>query len=356
MQAVQTRLDEFLETRTPILAPLGEHPLTLLDVSRSFLSGGKRFRAQFCYWGWRSVTVADSVPEQAWSGILTAAAALEVFHAAALVHDDLIDHSDLRRGAPSAHRRFERIHDDNSWAADGIDFGRASAVLLGDLLIVWSDELLDDSLDSLPGSTAAAVRSEFNRMRTQVTAGQYLDIVAERAWRTLDSDPFEQARRVIVYKSAKYSVESPLALGALHGRASDQQLAALRAYGLPLGVAYQLRDDLLGVFGDPARTGKPSGDDLREGKRTVLVALARRNMGDSDREELDRALGDPELSGDRVRHVQHSIRDSGAAAEVEELIALEAARALDALEDAPLEPQATQRLRELASTVTVRDA
>lgn len=193
-------------------------------------------------------------------------------------------------------------------------------------------------------------------MRTQVTAGQYLDIVAERAWRTLDSDPFEQARRVIVYKSAKYSVESPLALGALHGRASDQQLAALRAYGLPLGVAYQLRDDLLGVFGDPARTGKPSGDDLREGKRTVLVALARRNMGDSDREELDRALGDPELSGDRVRHVQHSIRDSGAAAEVEELIALEAARALDALEDAPLEPQATQRLRELASTVTVRDA
>lgn len=358
---VHERIEEFLVERSSILRSISPDLDPLDAFSRRFLSGGKRFRALFCYWGWEAIGARGFDPFAAENGrdrfpVVSAASALEIFHAAALLHDDIIDNSDTRRGAPSAHRLFERLHADSGWAGSSPDFGRASAILLGDLLLGWSDELLDEGLSALPDRDAArAARGEFMRMRTEVTAGQYLDILEERAWLTQpESEQRLRAERVIIFKSAKYSVEAPLTIGAAIAGASRTQLDALREFGLPLGVAYQLRDDLLGVFGDPEVTGKPSGDDLREGKRTILIAIARERLAPGQRRLLDELLGDPELAPEQVMMLQRTIRDCGAVDEVEALIATNVATALAALDDAPLSRDARGELGSLAKTVTRR--
>lgn len=362
---VQNRIDEFLDARVPILAAISDDTAPIEVVSRDFLRFGKRFRARFAYWGWQSVQgtgSSDDVFGDSRSrdvpAVVGVAAALELFHAAALVHDDLIDASDTRRGAPSAHRRFEREHRDRSFVGDATRFGDSSAILLGDLLLVWSDELFAESLDQLSDrDNARAARAEFNRMRTDVTAGQYLDIVAEASWpHVREGREVDTAITVITYKSAKYSIEAPLAIGASLGGASLPQMAALREFGLPLGIAFQLRDDLLGVFGDSEVTGKPTGDDLVEGKRTVLVALARRALPTSARRTVDELLGDPELTLEQVQMLQETIRGSGAIDEVEQLIASNVERALQALDGAPLTSDARDALSRLADSISVRTA
>lgn len=356
---VQSRIGEFISSRETILSQVGSGLDPFAAFSREFLSGGKRFRARFCYWGWQSVSDApghgETDGQASLSDVVSAASSLEIFHAAALIHDDIIDNSDTRRGAPSAHRRFEQLHRDGGWAGDGDAYGRAAATLLGDLLLGWSDELLDEALDSCSRPVARSARAEFNRMRTEVTAGQYLDILEERAWRAHDEDSqLSRAQQVLIYKSAKYSIESPLALGALLAGATDTQLASLRSFGLPLGVAFQLRDDLLGVFGDAAVTGKPSGDDLREGKRTVLIALTRAAIPAPARRILDELLGDPELDDSQVAALQATIRESGAVDQLEAMIDSNVTRAVAALDAAELSPIATTQLRELADAVTRR--
>ena len=358
---VQNRLDDFLDSRTATLQDIDADLTPFLQFSRDFLKGGKRFRALFCYWGWRSVTgdTGDGFPEHSvdLASVVGAASALEIFHAAALVHDDIIDHSDTRRGGAAAHRRFERLHRDKNWIGSSSGFGEAAAILLGDLLLAWSDEVLVDSLLALDSTAAAReARQEFDRMRVEVTAGQYLDVLGELAWPTEpDDDALARAHRVIVFKSAKYSVEAPLVIGAHMAGATAQQVEALRSFGLPLGIAYQLRDDLLGVFGDAARTGKPSGDDLREGKRTVLVALARERVPEETRRLLDEMLGDRALDDGRVRMLQDAIRDTGAVEMVESLIDENLAQALHALSEAPLAPGARSELAGLAEAVTRRN-
>lgn len=352
VELVNGRIDDFLNTRIPIVDALGPDLTPLIDFSRQFLSGGKRFRALFCYSGWQSAgTSATDL-----SPAVSAAAALEIFHAAALVHDDIIDNSDTRRGAASAHKLFEGMHGDKAWAGHRGEFGRAAGILLGDLMLGWSDELLDEGLDVVPDRSAARLaRTEFNRMRTEVTAGQYLDILEERAWLTQpEAELLDRALRVIVYKSAKYSVQAPLVIGAALAGASPALLDALRSFGLPLGIAYQLRDDLLGVFGDAAVTGKPSGDDLREGKRTVLIALARQGLADGPRRTLDEQLGDPTIDEARIADLQRVIRDSGAVDQVEAMIQANVAEALRALEESPIDAGSRERLRSLTERVTRR--
>jgi geranylgeranyl diphosphate synthase type I len=356
---VHSRIDEFINTRESIVTTIGPDVTALVDFSRQFLSGGKRFRAQFAYLGWQSVKrpedpTADRAADTA--GIVAVASALEVFHAAALVHDDIIDNSDTRRGAPAAHRRFESLHRDNGWAGTPDDFGRASAILLGDLLLGWSDELLDDGLDeALDRTSARRARREFNLMRTEVTAGQYLDILEERAWVAQpESELLDRAIRVIVFKSAKYSVQAPLVIGAALAGAQDAELDTLRAFGLPLGIAYQLRDDLLGVFGDATVTGKPSGDDLREGKRTVLIALARERLDEATRENVDALLGRDDLSSAQISDLQRIIIDSGAVDRVEESIQQNVSQALEVLEGSDVEPSVATQLTDFAGTVTRR--
>lgn len=360
-ELIQLRIDEFLADRTSILASVGADLAPVSEFSREFLSGGKRFRAQFCWWGWQSVRTEGTANDEAEAAralrcIVSAASALELFHAAALVHDDIIDKSDTRRGAPSAHRRFEDLHRAAGYAGEAADYGRSAALLLGDLLLGFSDELFDDALADLDDTgVARAARREFNRMRLEVTAGQYLDILEENAWKVHpEEQQLSRAERVVTYKSAKYSVEAPLVIGATLAGGTPDQIDALRAFGLPLGVAYQLRDDLLGVFGDSAVTGKPSGDDLREGKRTILIAHARQALPTGSRHVLDDLLGDPALDADQVRMLQRTIADSGAVDRVEELIDENVASARAAIDDAPLTDSAREHLGRLTTTVTRR--
>ena len=359
---VQQNIDAYLAARAPQLTAIAPELAPFIDYSRDFLAGGKRFRALFCYWGWQAVAaddLFDDVPDSdSFDAVILAATALEVFHAAALVHDDIMDNSDTRRGRPAAHRRFELLHRDSNWLGSPTAFGESAALLLGDLLLSWSDEIFADGLSKLSDLGARiAARSEFNLMRTEVTVGQYLDILEENAWlRHPDSELLSRAHRVIVYKSAKYSVEAPLSIGAALGGGSEAQLSALREFGLPLGIAYQLRDDMLGVFGDPAVTGKPAGDDLREGKRTVLVALARNALSAGTRNLLDELLGDPSLDDRQIEMLQSAIRDSGAIEQVERIIDRNVGLAKAPVADAPLSPSARRQLLELADTVIRRTA
>ncbi|MET0806932.1 MAG: polyprenyl synthetase family protein [Lacisediminihabitans sp.] len=367
---VQAGLDAFLDDREPMLTSVSPDLAPFIDYSRDLLRGGKRFRALFCYWGWQAVSgvrtedrpVIDPLAEPSASddlnAVVLAASALEIFHAAALVHDDIMDNSDTRRGRPAAHRRFEGLHADSRWSGSARGFGQSAALLLGDLLLGWSDELFDTGIQLLASPDVRdAARAEFNTMRTQVTVGQYLDILEERAWNSFpEGDQLSRAHRVIVYKSAKYSIEAPLVIGALLGGASPSQVTALRDFGLPLGIAFQLRDDLLGVFGDPEATGKPAGDDLREGKRTVLIALARTALPTNASRLLDELLGDADLTDQQVRMLQASIRDCGAVDEVERIIDRNVRVALAAIEDAPISSAAKRQLQQLADTVAQRVA
>jgi len=363
---VQLGINDFLNEQGAGLAQISPDLNEVIALARDFLSGGKRFRALFCYWGWQAASALpdgfDPLPNEDASadlpGIVLAASALEVFHAAALVHDDIMDNSDTRRGAPSAHKRFAELHTAARFSGSPAVYGGSAALLLGDLLLGWSDDLFDRGTARLASPAAArAGRAEFSRMRTEVMAGQYLDIFEENAWATHpESTALTRAHRVIVYKSAKYSVEAPLAIGGALGGATAAQLASLRAFGLPLGVAYQLRDDLLGVFGDPAVTGKPAGDDLREGKRTVLIALARTRLPAPVRNLIDELLGDPELDAQQVDVIRSAIRECGAVDEVERIIAHNVTLARDAIRDAPISPAARDQLVALANTVTSRTA
>lgn len=366
VDVVQERIDTFLGAQRPHLASIAPDVDTFARFSGDLLRGGKRFRALFCYWGWQAVAgietsfdpLATEPDRDRLAAVMTASAGLEFFHAAALVHDDIMDNSDTRRGRPAAHRRFEELHRESAWLGDPVTFGTSGALLFGDLLLSWSDELISDAFDALPSRDAArSARREFNRMRTEVTLGQYLDILEESAWQGADDDELlTRAQRVIVYKSAKYSVEAPLTIGAAMAGGTHEHLAALRDFGLPLGIAYQLRDDLLGVFGDPSVTGKPAGDDLREGKRTVLIATARANLPGNAVRLLDELLGDPDLSEEQIRMLQATIRESGAVDAIEASITDQVARAKDAITRAPLAGSARTQLSQLADTVTARSA
>jgi geranylgeranyl diphosphate synthase type I len=362
---VHAEIAAFLDARAPLITGVASDLAPYLDYSRDLLSGGKRVRALFAYWGWRSVHGApdalDPLPPSPnateLAPVITLAAALEFFHAAALVHDDIIDNSETRRGAPSAHVRFTALHTASEWAGDAAQFGRSAGILLGDLLLGFSDELVAAALSLLPSASAAAARAEFDRMRREVTLGQYLDILEESSWlRRDEAELLPRAQRVIVYKSAKYSIEAPLAIGGAMAGAGDEQLAALREFGLPLGIAYQLRDDMLGVFGDPAVTGKPAGDDLREGKRTVLVALARAGLPGNARHLLDELLGDPTLDPAQIEVLQGAIVDSGAVEKIERIIERQVGLALGALRGAPLAGEAVRELTSLADVVSSRVA
>ena len=319
--AFRTRVDEalaeFAARQRHVLADLGSDLDEFIDAAIGFVHGGKRLRPLFCRAGW---LVAGGDPDD--PRLDHAAAALEWLQGSALVHDDLMDGSDTRRGRPSVHRDFERRHREASMVGDPARHGASVAVLLGDLMLSWADEQFRSS--GLP-RTAEAMRF-LDLCKTEVVAGQYLDVLAQ----TRASVGVEEAMRVVRYKSAKYTVERPLHLGAALAGADDPLIAALTDVALPLGEAFQLRDDVLGVFGDPGVTGKPAGDDLREGKRTVLVARAAELGTDADRELLATGLG----TQDAVDELRDLVERTGALAAVEADIARlerQADAALDAL-------------------------
>jgi geranylgeranyl diphosphate synthase type I len=350
---ISQRLDSFVADRRAEASEHGDEAVLMVDHAAAALRGGKRLRARFCAAGWRAVADRDG-SRTAVEALLTAACALEIFQAAALVHDDLVDNADTRRGRPSAHRALEEAHRAAGWAGDAAAFGRSGALLVGDLLVAWSDDLMEDAL-ALSPTTAAATRAEYALMRREVTMGQFLDLAEESAWRTVpDGDHAARALRVASRKSARYSVEQPLVIGAALAGGEPDQRAALGDFGRRLGMAFQLRDDVLGVFGDAAETGKPAGDDLREGKRTVLVAWARESVPGSVRRVFDELLGDPTLDDGQISMLADAIRRSGALDRTEDAIASYAREADRALSGARLDNAAVGSLRELARAATQR--
>jgi geranylgeranyl diphosphate synthase type I len=341
---VQSALDEFLDEQAERLKPLGPDAARLLDEARLSVSGGKRFRAAFCYWGHHAVAPDRPGDEDA---LIRACAALELLHASALVHDDLMDASDTRRGRPATHRQFARDHQVAGWRGDREQYGAAAAILLGDLLLSWADELLRRCGLSLEQVSPAL--DVFDLCRSEVIAGQFLDVSVQA--RGLAD--VEAAMTVLRYKSAKYSIERPLHIGAALAGAGPETMAELTSFGLPLGEAFQLRDDLLGVFGDPAATGKPAGDDLVEGKRTVLVALALDGASRDDAARLDASLGRA-LDEAEVAELRGVIDGSGAHQQVEAVIGELSSLALAALDRAHVDDRARGVLRQLASAATDR--
>jgi geranylgeranyl diphosphate synthase type I len=377
---VDRALQAFIGQQRGVLLAAGDDLRPGADSIAELLAGGKRLRPAFCYWGWRGASGPDC-PE-----IINAAAALELLHAGALVHDDLMDASDTRRGQPSVHRQFEARHAARGWHGSAGAFGTGAAILLGDLLICWTDEMFHAS--GLPADALRRGRPVLDRMRTEVFAGQYLDLLGQAA----GDETVAGALRVVEFKTAKYTIERPLHLGAAlasagpdltaggphpasalagdggtaggdgslaagdGGTADDSPLAAAyTAYGLPLGIAFQLRDDILGVFGDPAQTGKPAGDDVREGKRTVLLAIARSRATAGQAKVIDRYLGDPLLDEAGTAEIRAAITGTGAVAECERMIARHVSEAIAALDGAPMTGEAREALAELAVAATARD-
>ena len=354
---IQERISDTLADHRRELETLGRDAEPLLDEAVGFLTGGKRFRAQFAALGFRSIRPLDLAGEVTpeFGAMLDVACALELFHAAALIHDDVIDRSDTRRGRPAAHRLFAAMHQQHGWRGSADHFGLAGAILLGDLLQSWADELMQQACDATPDRAAAGrARDHFNRMRSEVALGQYLDVFEEQQPVFAEhAEQLERSTRILVFKSAKYSVEAPLLIGAALAGADADQERALRDFGLPVGVAFQLRDDLLGVFGDEELTGKPSGDDLIEGKRTVLVALARENLPTTQRRIFDDLLGSA-LDPEQVSILQGTIRESGAVDQVEAMISRNVQRSESALRGAGLREDAVASLTQLADRAARR--
>jgi geranylgeranyl diphosphate synthase type I len=351
---VDERLAAHLDSLSRELAPLGQACEPMVESLGAALTGGKRLRAGFCLWSWRAhaeLSGDDSADEER---AVRVGAALELFHAAALVHDDVMDASDTRRGRPSTHREFEARHRASGWSGDAVRFGQSGAILLGDLALVTSERELTAAISDLDPVRRGQVRTIFDEMRVEVTAGQYLDVLAEVSpW----GDPDQDERRTVTVvraKSARYSVEHPLTLGAALAGADADGLARMRRVGLPLGEAFQLRDDLLGVFGDPATTGKPAGDDLREGKRTLLVVLAMAGTDAGGARLLRDGLGRPNLSEAEIAELRQVLRSSGAVEEIERRIHALAEPALAELAVAPLAEPARSVLVELGRAAVHR--
>lgn len=348
--AVAGKLTEFLTGRAAIMSTISPDIDPLMGSISNLVTGGKRLRALMCYWGWRGAGGDAAAPE-----VITAGSALELFQAAALIHDDIIDRSDTRRGGPSVHRRFSELHGEQGWALDPERFGHAAAILTGDLCLSFSEE----SFTEIGNRAAAGSRARliFNLMRAEVMAGQYLDILEEVAGPRRDrAGAVSRAQSIIRFKSAKYSTEHPLALGGALAGATDALLRGYSAFALPLGEAFQLRDDVLGVFGDPVTTGKPAGDDLREGKRTVLVAFALEMATPEESGFIDARLGSPGLGDNDVEEIRRIIVECGALQATETLIEEFGQAAFDALESLELDELPKTALRRLAEAAVSRAA
>ena len=349
--AVTDQLREYLRDRRSDAAYIGPDYAELTAALEEFvLRGGKRLRPAFAYWGWRAVADDDANPAD--PAMLRLFSALELLHACALVHDDVIDASATRRGLPTVHRLFSEKHGSSKWHGSSEQFGISAAILLGDLALVWADDIVATS--DLPADAQARVRRVWSAIRTEVLGGQYLDIVAESS----GAESVASAMTVNIYKTASYTISRPLQFGAAAAADRPDVLAAFHELGTSLGVAFQLRDDVLGVFGDPAVTGKPSGDDLRSGKRTVLLAEAveRAEKVDPVAAKLLRTSIGTELSDTQVKELCLVIESVGALAAVEGRIDSLTRRSLEILTAAPIDARAKVGLAELARLAANRSA
>jgi geranylgeranyl diphosphate synthase, type I len=345
LDAVEGTLADFLAAQIAALEAvdpaLGGMARTTRDL---VLAGGKRLRPTFAYWGWRGAAGAG----EPLNPVLPALAALELMHTFALVHDDIMDESATRRGRPTAHRLFAGQHARAGRLGDSGRFGTTAAILVGDLCLVWADQLL--ARTPLSTATLFSVRARYDRMRVEAVAGQYLDVLGESSPSEWSA---ERAMLVARLKTASYTVQRPLQFGlALAGPVDSDLDDAYCRYGQLVGEAFQLRDDLLGVFGDPAVTGKPAGDDLRAGKPTTLLLLARQLNPELALDPAG-AVNPADGSGGLTPRM---ITETGAPAVVEEMIQERVAAAVTILAELPIDDDARTALVELAVRATQRAA
>ncbi len=350
--AITEQLRRYLHDRRAQTSYIGgsegsDYDVLIAALEDFVLNGGKRLRPAFAYWGWRAVATGEPDSEA-----LLLFSALELLHACALVHDDVIDDSSTRRGKPTTHVRFAALHRDRRWRGSPERFGTSAAILLGDLALAWADDIIFGL--SLAPEAQRRVRRVWAEIRTEVLGGQYLDVVAEAS----AAESIASAMNVDTFKTACYTVTRPLQLGAAAAADRPDVQAVFAQFGTDLGVAFQLRDDVLGVFGDPAVTGKPSGDDLRSGKRTVLLAEA---VELADRQDplaanlLRTSIG-AKLTDAQVGELREVIESVGALAAAEQRIAALTERALATLAAAPIDAAAKTGLAQLARIATNRSA
>lgn len=339
---IQSTLDTFVAEHREFMREVSPDTLPLVESLAALLKGGKRLRAAFAYWGYRATGNPDS------DHIVRAASALEFLQACALIHDDVMDNSDTRRGNPASHKQFESLHRSSGWHADSIKFGEGAAILIGDLALSWADEML--YVSGLSSEELSRAKAIYDIMRTELMAGQYLDLLEQARRNTSEAN----ALNVIRFKSAKYTIERPLHMGAAVGNASPELMSALSTYGLALGEAFQLRDDVLGVFGDTNVTGKPAGDDLLERKQTVIIARTMQELSGNDRTRFMNLFAQPTNSISEIAELQSFIADSGALASVEATIAHQTDIALAAIQISDCDVQTQEALSQLAIMATQR--
>ena len=335
---VEDRLRDILDIERERWSRVDPQLLDPLDVlTRFVLDGGKRLRPAFCHWSFVGAGGAPDDPR-----IVDTGAAFELLHAFALIHDDVMDGSVLRRGEPTVHSEFTERHARSGWNGESRRFGEGVAILLGDLAEVYADRLMSSA-----DSTTFEI---WNELKIELNIGQFLDVIGAAR----GSVDVESARRIVRYKSGKYTIERPLHIGAALAGRLDRLAEPLSRYGEPLGDAFQLRDDVLGTFGDSDRTGKPVGDDLREGKPTPLLALALERATPAQLSDLER-VGSTELDLDDIRAIQKVFIDTGALATIESDIASLTRTAIEALDEADINSEARNALAELARFVGDRD-
>jgi len=339
---IESALSAFIARETIELSAIGPELTPISEATHEFLAEGKRLRPLFAYWANRAAGGTHN------NALVKAVSSLEFLHACALIHDDVMDGSDTRRGNPAIHHRFASLHRQERMSGNAESFGLSSAVLLGDLCLVWADRMLNQS--GLDHVVMQRLNPVYDEMRVELMAGQYLDVLEQ----ALATSSVERSLRIARYKSGKYTVERPLHFGAVIAGADKSTLELLSRYGLPLGEAFQLRDDILGVFGDPSETGKPAGDDLREGKRTVLIAHAIAQASPSQEVQINKYLGDPHLSTEGIEMLREIIRETGALNEVEKIIEKGLTESIDAISGAPLDAAAVTVLKDLAIAATRR--
>ena len=358
-QLIEAELAAMLGRRFAELDFLGADIAPFDEVLGRLVRGpGKRLRPAFVYWGYRAAGGAPAGPDA--DAALRVGCAVEFLHACALICDDLMDGSPVRRWAPAAHVRLAGPDGGHGWPGPRPEFGRAAALVLGLQAFTWADAALCDA--GLRPDRLAAVLRLFTTLRTEVIGGQYLDLVcAQRGSVPAGTVPagaaaplaeqIRTAERIIRYKSAKYTVERPLQLGAAVAGTGGEGF--LSGYGLPLGEAFQLRDDVLGVFGDPESTGKPAGEDIREGKQTLLLVLGRQMAGPAERRVIETVPGNPAATEEDISGVRTALAGCGALDAVERRITSLAGQAqatLEAAADVPDDARAA--LLQMAALAT----
>jgi geranylgeranyl diphosphate synthase, type I len=347
--AIEAALKGFFAERRAEADALGRDFATAVAELENFvMRGGKRIRPAFAWLGW--IGAGGDPRDPVATSVLTACAGFELMHAWGLIHDDIIDASRTRRGHPAAHVALADWHRMRRFSGDPDAFGTGTAILIGDLAEIWADLMVHAS--GLPADAQVRIRPVWSAVRAEVLYGQLLDLISQAS----DDENVDSALRVNQYKTASYTVERPLQFGAAIADADAGLIAAYRAFGADIGIAFQLRDDLLGVFGDPEVTGKPSGDDLREGKRTVLLATALKRADECEpgAAKFLRAKIGTDLSDDELAAARAIFADVGAVDHIERQIALRTDQAMAVLEASSATIPAKEQLAAMAIKATQR--